>query len=573
MLCSVCHRQLDRGRARCRACGTPRDGAVHLDLVLATGQRVPLDRPLQLGRSPACELRLSDPSVSRLHAEIRIDASGPVLQDAGSSYGTFVDGREIQAPTRLLDGMQIDLGDSRLTVAQRRDAAAAGMTMSVPVGISLVVPALDPTVVPHGSARSPSPPAVARPASPRAAARRARLRGQGRSRPRLRGGWSLKRLDADEGELRWVLKDHRAAEFLRLGDAEAGLIELLDGEHELIELVGAAGARCGPEGPARLARLLAELADRGMLAGVEAAPEAAPSAWARLMRPREREIPGAARAIAALYRRGGWRIFTRPVLALLAAVALAGLLAFAALLIGGNLTPLVVARRVGIGALVFVIGRLALVVCHELGHGLLAESFGRPVARAGLKVALVFPYVFVDTSDAWFESRHRRLMISLAGPASDLTLGGAFSLACWLISPGSLRDVLFQVALGGYVGALFNLNPLMERDGYHALVDLLGQPGLRRRSAVALQRRLRGGAAAAAERPLILYGAASLAWTAAMAGFAVLVSLRYYDRLARLAPPALVWTVLAAFYLVLVLPLGLGLLRPLVARVLRPAVT
>ena len=45
-----------------------------------------------------------------------------------------------------------------------------------------------------------------------------------------------------------------------------------------------------------------------------------------------------------------------------------------------------------------------------------------------------------------------------------------------------MRDILFQVAFGGYVGALFNLNPLMERDGYHVLVDLLREPGLRRRA-------------------------------------------------------------------------------------------
>ncbi len=87
----------------------------------------------------------------------------------------------------------------------------------------------------------------------------------------------------------------------------------------------------------------------------------------------------------------------------------------------------------------------------------------------------MFPYVFVDTTDAWFESRRRRMMISLAGPASDVVLGGAFALACLVTAPGGVRDVLFQVAFGGYVGALFNLNPLMERDGYHVLVDLLAR--------------------------------------------------------------------------------------------------
>jgi hypothetical protein len=49
------------------------------------------------------------------------------------------------------------------------------------------------------------------------------------------------------------------------------------------------------------------------------------------------------------------------------------------------------------------------------------------------------------------------------------------------------------------------------------------------------------------------------------------MSLRYYDRLARLIPPTLVWTVLAAFYLVLAFPLTVTLLRPLWTRATRPA--
>jgi putative peptide zinc metalloprotease protein len=253
----------------------------------------------------------------------------------------------------------------------------------------------------------------------------------------------------------------------------------------------------------------------------------------------------------------------------LAVIAVGGLVAFAALIIGRYGTPFVVASRVGLGALVFVVARFALVVCHELAHGLIAESYGRPISRAGIKVALVFPYVFVDTTDAWFESRRRRMMISLAGPASDVLLGGAFALACLVSAPGSARDVLFQVAFGGYVGALFNLNPLMERDGYHVLVDLLREPGLRRRATRHLHEVLSGRGPADSRR-LLLYAIASVVWSMLTVAFAVVLSLRYYPILAKLAPPALVWTVLSAFYLVLALPLAVQLLRPLWTRVYRP---
>src|SRR5262249_18530761 len=122
-----------------------------------------------------------------------------------------------------------------------------------------------------------------------------------------------------------------------------------------------------------------------------------------------------------------------------------------------------------------------VVVLHELAHGLTVASFGRRVPRAGFKLVLIFPYAFVDTSDAWFEPRRRRLAISGAGPASDLVVGGGAALLALLLSPGSLREVVFQISLGAYLGAFYNLNPMLERDGYHLLVDILRQPGLRRR--------------------------------------------------------------------------------------------
>ncbi len=81
--------------------------------------------------------------------------------------------------------------------------------------------------------------------------------------------------------------------------------------------------------------------------------------------------------------------------------------------------------------------------------------------------------------------------------------------------------------------------------------------------------RARGEPQAGSAGRLLTYGIAALCWSALTVAFAVLLSLRYYDRLVALAPPALVWTVLAAFYLVLALPLAAQLLRPLWSRASR----
>jgi len=50
-----------------------------------------------------CQIVVRHNKVSRLHARIRREGSHYVLQDAGSTNGTFVNGRRIQEPYTLVD--------------------------------------------------------------------------------------------------------------------------------------------------------------------------------------------------------------------------------------------------------------------------------------------------------------------------------------------------------------------------------------------------------------------------------------------------------------------------------------
>jgi putative peptide zinc metalloprotease protein len=192
------------------------------------------------------------------------------------------------------------------------------------------------------------------------------------------------------------------------------------------------------------------------------------------------------------------------------------------------------------------------------------------VQNAGIKLLLIFPYVFVDTSEAWLEPRRRRIAISLAGPACDLVLGGAFALAC-LATVGSWREVFFQLSFGAYLGALFNLNPLLDRDGYHVLVDLLGEPGLRSRARARLAARLAARSVALGEsRALEIYAASSLLWLLATAVFATLLVRRYEPVLVAVTHHReLVLIGLGLFTAVLFLPLVLTIGVPLAHRLRR----
>ena len=163
--------------------------------------------------------------------------------------------------------------------------------------------------------------------------------------------------------------------------------------------------------------------------------------------------------------------FTKPVLIALAVLIVLGIGAFVYLIAGRYGTPFVVASKFGWGGLVFLLGRFAVVAVHETAHGLTMASFGRRIERAGLKAIAIFPYAFVDTSEAWFETRRRRIGVSAAGPVSDFSLGAVFALCALLLPDGVVRDIFFNLAFAAYVGGFFNLNPFIERDGYHILVD------------------------------------------------------------------------------------------------------
>jgi putative peptide zinc metalloprotease protein len=435
--------------------------------------------------------------VSGHHARIRPAGTRVLLEDSGSTYGTFVDGERVDGPVPLRDGSTIALGDTEVRVERRRGDAEAGRT--------IVVPAAATVTVLNAAA------------------------------PRLRTGYALKRLDAREGERRWVLNDQRGGRFLRLTDADAALLERVDGTRSLAELIGDAERRLGPTGPARLARLLADLADRGLVSGVDGATAPPPRA-SFLLRPRVKTFAGAGDWFATLYREGGWALLSPPALGALAVLALVGAGVFAYLVAGRYGTPFVVASKVGLGGLVFLVGRLGVTALHELAHGLVMASYGRRVRSAGVKLLLVFPYLFVDTSEAWFEPRRRRVAISAAGPASDFTLGGLFSVLCLVRPPGALRDIFFQLAFAAYLGGIMNLNPFLDRDGYYVLVDVLREPGLRRRAREQFTRRLSGRPAPGDSRMLARYSVFALAWSVVAALFAIGMTWRYRPVLAALAP-------------------------------------
>lgn len=81
----------------------------------AAGQEVKVEGDLVIGREQA-DLTLDDQELSRRHAVVRPSGDGLEIEDLSSSNGTFVDGRRIEAPTKLGNGDKIKLGTTVLEV-------------------------------------------------------------------------------------------------------------------------------------------------------------------------------------------------------------------------------------------------------------------------------------------------------------------------------------------------------------------------------------------------------------------------------------------------------------------------
>lgn len=65
-----------------------------------------------IGSGPDCDLVVDLPTVSRLHCRLRREGDGFLVEDLGSSNGTYVNGERIAAPVRVSRGDSVTLGAS-----------------------------------------------------------------------------------------------------------------------------------------------------------------------------------------------------------------------------------------------------------------------------------------------------------------------------------------------------------------------------------------------------------------------------------------------------------------------------
>lgn len=92
---------------------------------MQSGEKFALAGPaFRIGRDPGCALRVNDPHVSRVHAEIRREGDGHVLYDL-STNGTWVNAQRVQQKQALSHGDMIRIAAESFVYMLGTEAAPA----------------------------------------------------------------------------------------------------------------------------------------------------------------------------------------------------------------------------------------------------------------------------------------------------------------------------------------------------------------------------------------------------------------------------------------------------------------
>ena len=121
-----------------------------------------------------------------------------------------------------------------------------------------------------------------------------------------------------------------------------------------------------------------------------------------------------------------------------------------------------------------------VLIVHEIAHGATLAYYGGlwdvMPGEVGTGLYYFGPMFYVDTSDTWVLPKKMRIMVSLAGPLSTL-LAGSLLVLSNLIWPS---QIVKMMGFFCFYWTLWNLVPLIETDGYYAVMDFADIPNLRK---------------------------------------------------------------------------------------------
>jgi pSer/pThr/pTyr-binding forkhead associated (FHA) protein len=148
--------------------------ATNFRLVIRSGVDVGKEFVLEkneyiIGREQTADITISDPEISRRHARLFFQNGSYIIEDLGSTNGTFVNGQKISGPYLLRPGEVVNFGehvsvlyesvqiDPNATVVSSSAVAPKAPISAAPAKTPLYTPPPAPSNPPPAAAQQPFP--------------------------------------------------------------------------------------------------------------------------------------------------------------------------------------------------------------------------------------------------------------------------------------------------------------------------------------------------------------------------------------------------------------------------------
>ena len=313
------------------------------------------------------------------------------------------------------------------------------------------------------------------------------------------------------------LRLKRGDEFFSVNEKQYFIIQMLDGKHELADIVRKFTEQYSRISPGSINRFIESLGKQKLLEpeldiafGKEYEEEEVKISWLEKILAFQYSIPNVDRLVTSVYKKFKWMLTTPAAIV----VALSLGIFFSELYHGDMTFHLGNVLRENVYnpwiILEYYTIMLFTVVGHEFAHALTCKKYGGEVHKMGIMLYYFTVCAYADTSDAWlFKERYKRIITSLNGPlfslfvaslclwlyymVTPITPGKTCLIHSWLWSAGShiglhnaihpvMAQILIMIMAANLLLSLFNILPFTEMDGYYILSDLLNSRNLRMRS-------------------------------------------------------------------------------------------
>ena len=292
----------------------------------------------------------------------------------------------------------------------------------------------------------------------------------------------------------YVLKSKITSEEYNVDFHTVTIWWLLDGEHTVSQIVDETKDKF--ETSYEIVRdAISFLGDEGLLAGTE--PQVAPSRRLRFVSAFELDLTitwgnsqfflGLGRLVRQFVQ--GVGLWVTLILIVVGAVLLAP--GFLSILF--NRANFEILGSSNVGFFYYYLLLFPILIVHEIAHGATLAYYGGlwdvMPGEVGTGLYYFGPMFYVDTSDTWVLPKKMRIMVSLSGPLSTLLAGSVLVLSN-LVWPS---QILKMTGFFCFYWTLWNFVPLIETDGYYAVMDFADIPDLRKEAFDLLRSKILGG--------------------------------------------------------------------------------